>query len=253
MTETNEPVSESNTEDLYESTNELANEPTNELVIEDRYESLDMIIKVRPDGKSWFDIISDLVSEDCGVGTDPEENICTCGLESMGGTVGTLDQCYRHVGIADDLAGPVSKADLILILDFFARSSHLKTLDEHEAAKRLRTECTWWDEVLAYNSDEDVVTFETPDSDSVTFSEEYFDGEDGDFGTFETREETPNYSIVYNIRDLEHEHSSGFHVHAWSDTPHSHMLRAVCNRPECSNFNTHNIHPSPSEWLDTEQ
>lgn len=126
---------------------------------EDRYESLDMIIKVREDGVSWFDMIHDLITEHCQGDPESEENTCTCGLESMGGSTGTLDQCYRHQGIADDLVGPVNKEDLLLVLDFFARSSHLKTLGEYEAAKRLRNECTWWEDTQARwaeEEDEDV-------------------------------------------------------------------------------------------------
>lgn len=117
--------------------------------MEDRYEAISLIVKVRDDGENWFDIIADLISENCEGEPDDDTKPCTCGLESMGGCTGTLDQCFRHHGIADDLVGPVNKEDLLLILDFFARSSHLKTLDEYEAAKRLRKECTWWDDTLA--------------------------------------------------------------------------------------------------------
>lgn len=81
---------------------------------EDRYEALELIIKVREDGVSWFDIITDLISEDCeGGGGDcivedhncddndgddceyDEVIPCTCGLESAGGMTGTLSQCFK--------------------------------------------------------------------------------------------------------------------------------------------------------------
>ncbi len=32
------------------------------------------------------------------------------------------------------------------------------------------------------------------------------------------------------------------HTHAWSSTPHNHILREICLRPECEEFETHNIH-----------
>lgn len=115
---------------------------------EDRYESLDMILKARSDGVSWFDVISDLITDSCE-GDPNVEGSCTCGLESMGGSSGTLDQCYRHQGIADDLVGPVSKEDLIKVLRapaiVAACSSDPELL---EAASRLMKECTWWDETL---------------------------------------------------------------------------------------------------------
>lgn len=98
----------------------------------DRYEALELIIKRRDDGVSWFDVLSDYISGDCQGGggeciLDPCENNChgltdcavcegsglsesdcdshehepiiecTCGLESFGGMQGTLDQCYRWV------------------------------------------------------------------------------------------------------------------------------------------------------------
>lgn len=78
---------------------------------DDRFEHLDMIIKSKPEGPSWFDILSDYISQDCqGSGGDciieegdysdcddhehTELFPCTCGMESMGGTAGTLQQCY---------------------------------------------------------------------------------------------------------------------------------------------------------------
>lgn len=78
---------------------------------EDRYEALELVIKIREDGTSWFDIITDLISENCEGGggeciTDDEEEDCdfheheevipcTCGLESAGGMTGTLAQCFK--------------------------------------------------------------------------------------------------------------------------------------------------------------
>ena len=109
---------------------------------EDRYESLELIIKAREDGQTWFDIIMEIVSGDC----NGEE--CTCGLESAGGSSGTLDQCFRHLGIADDLVGPVEKEDLMTILSYINECpSPPSTV--WQAYKKLLKECTWWDDVQA--------------------------------------------------------------------------------------------------------
>lgn len=117
---------------------------------EDRYEAFEIIIKARPDGKSWFDIFFDLVTDECEGDPESEENTCTCGLESAGGTTGTLDQCYRAQGIADDIVGPVDKADLLRILSLVE-----PVLEEDQAAyDRLYKECTWWDDVQDSYEDE---------------------------------------------------------------------------------------------------
>lgn len=113
-------------------------------VPEDRYESIDMILKCRADGESWFDIIFDLITETCEGDPESEENTCTCGMESFGGSAGTLDQCYRHQGIADDLVGPVNKADLLRLLENFTPANE----EDQKIYDRLYNECTWWDETL---------------------------------------------------------------------------------------------------------
>ncbi len=48
-----------------------------------------------------------------------------------------------------------------------------------------------------------------------------------------------------DVRAVEHDHGRGPHVHAWGDTPHDHLLRAICGRSECWNMETHNIHRGP--------
>lgn len=42
------------------------------------------------------------------------------------------------------------------------------------------------------------------------------------------------------------------HTHAWGSHPHNHFLRAICGRPECAEFPTHNIHygPDKKKFLD---
>lgn len=59
---------------------------------QERYEAINIIIKARADGKPWFDVIFDMITEDC---EGDEEKPCTCGLESAGGSTGTLKQCYE--------------------------------------------------------------------------------------------------------------------------------------------------------------
>lgn len=115
---------------------------------EDRYETVDFIVKARTDGTTWFDVIFDLITANCEGDPESEENTCTCGLESMGGSSGTLDQCYRHIGIADDLVGPVNKDDLLLILNTLNPNELNHSPEVIEAYKRLYKECTWWDETL---------------------------------------------------------------------------------------------------------
>lgn len=56
---------------------------------EDKYEGIELVVKSRSDDKSWFDVIFDMISENCE-GT--EENECTCGLELMSAIGGTYDQ-----------------------------------------------------------------------------------------------------------------------------------------------------------------
>lgn len=136
----NEPVEEGP-----ESVN---NEPT-----EERYEALEMIIKARDDDSSWFDILTDMITEQC---EGSEDTPCTCGLESAGGCSGTLDECYRWSGIADDIVERVNKADLLLVLDYLLLTQYHNDDAVYEAADRLRKECTWWEDTKAsFAKDED--------------------------------------------------------------------------------------------------
>lgn len=91
---------------------------------EDRYEHIDMIIKTpAPDGESWFDKLFDLITSYCNA---EEDDVCTCGLESMGGGGGTLEQCWDHARItekwaidvqADDLKWALTKIDYLNLSD----------------------------------------------------------------------------------------------------------------------------------------
>lgn len=113
---------------------------------EDRYEALELIVKCREDGESWFDIIQELISKDC---QGSEDDPCTCGLESLGGCSGTLDECYRWTGTADDLVDRVRKVDLLLVLDYLRLTQYDLNDAVSEAAERLLKECTWWDDFKA--------------------------------------------------------------------------------------------------------
>lgn len=106
----------------------------------DRYEALEIIVKSRLDGESWFDIISEVLIGDCqGSETEP----CTCGTESMTGSVGTLDQCWKHLGISEDIV-EVNTDDLRLILSNLDVSNVTPSVTE--AVARLYEDLNWWNE-----------------------------------------------------------------------------------------------------------
>ena len=44
------------------------------------------------------------------------------------------------------------------------------------------------------------------------------------------------------IEWVEHAHGNRTHAHAHGTVDHTHMLRAICQRPECAGAETHNIH-----------
>lgn len=112
---------------------------------EDRYEAIEMLIKSRSGEPSWFDIIFDYISQDCQ-GSE-EEGSCTCGMESMGSTSGTIDQCWKYLGIDDDKV-TVMKADLQKVLNFVTLTGRSQPIHVREAAERLSKEITWWDDIL---------------------------------------------------------------------------------------------------------
>lgn len=92
------------------------NGPEETDVPEDRYEAIHLIIKSRPDGKAWFDVLFDLITEPCE-GTDSDEDDCTCGLASMGGSGGTLQQCYDYTTTVGHGLQPIDLAKVILFLN----------------------------------------------------------------------------------------------------------------------------------------
>lgn len=138
---------------------------------EERYESLELIVKCCQDGEYWFDVISELISGNCEGGggeciTDDEDSDCddheheeilqcTCGLESMGGCVGTLEQCYDSQRISEKWA-TVQTEDLKDILRLVFPVIFDTTADDtkwyntspesRESYERLRKEAYWHDE-----------------------------------------------------------------------------------------------------------
>lgn len=116
---------------------------------EDQFEAIELIVKKRPDGETWFDVLLDLIAKDCkGSETDP----CTCGLESLAGTSGTLEHCWNHFDIGDDLV-TVNSDDLELVLHHLALRSGYTTQALAEATTRLSKEVNWWDDLQASLSD----------------------------------------------------------------------------------------------------
>lgn len=125
--------------------------------MEDRYEHIDILIKTPVEGDSWFDRIFDLVTSECqgtpyNEETDEDGDPCTCGMESMGGSSGTLDQCYEHMRITEKWAQDVLTDDLKLILEAFDHAPWIDGFGTsemnrvQEAYERLRKAAYWHDD-----------------------------------------------------------------------------------------------------------
>lgn len=84
---------------------------------EERYEAIQLIVKQRADGKSWGDIIFDMITEDCegsfnfSDDNEDEDRPCTCSLTEMSWTGGTSNQCYRWLYPDWDDAGEDEEDD----------------------------------------------------------------------------------------------------------------------------------------------
>lgn len=92
---------------------------------EDRYEHIELIVKSRPDGEDWFDVIHDYITKDCDSVPvrleDDEEGFeqwtpCHCGMESMSGMSGTLQQCYDHSTSLGQGVQPIDVARALVAL-----------------------------------------------------------------------------------------------------------------------------------------
>lgn len=121
---------------------------------EEKFEVINITIKAPVDGESWFDRIMDFITADCQGG---DEGGCTCGLETMGGMTGTLEQCFDHERLTEKWAFDVEAADLKLALDRLSADTGMND----EVYDRLRKAAYWHDdfnEWLANIPDEDEET-----------------------------------------------------------------------------------------------
>lgn len=148
---------------------------------DDRYESIEIIVKARQEGESWFDVISDYITQDCEGGggdclvEDSDESDCddhehtelfpcTCGMESMGGTSGTLDQIYESKRINENWT-TIKTEDLKLILRTVfpvvwetSKGQRTSPPEVRESYERLRKGAYWYqefDEWLAANPNDE--------------------------------------------------------------------------------------------------
>lgn len=105
---------------------------------EDRYEVLELIVKTRTreDGQTWFDIIHDFITQDCDSVEleDGEWSACSCGMESMGGMTGTLDQCFAW---STNVGQGLQPIDLARTLIFLANPDSAPYVVPAERAKIL--------------------------------------------------------------------------------------------------------------------
>lgn len=101
----------------------------------DRYEHIELIVKSRQDGTSWFDVIHDYITQDCdSVQIDPDDEDsdwtpCKCGMEHMGGMGGTLQQCYDHSTNLGQGVQPIDVARVIIFLTDPARAPYVSPAD----------------------------------------------------------------------------------------------------------------------------
>lgn len=114
---------------------------------EDRYEHIDILVKLPAEGDSWFDRLHDLLTENCDSVEDEngDWSPCSCGMESMGGSSGTLDQCYDYMRISEKWAQDVLTDDLKLLL-FWANENGFPTTEVAEAYERLHKAAYWHDD-----------------------------------------------------------------------------------------------------------
>lgn len=60
----------------------------------EEYEAIEIVVKSRTDGKRWFDVLFDVITENC---EGPIPGTCNCGLEHMGGTIGDYEACWKWI------------------------------------------------------------------------------------------------------------------------------------------------------------
>ena len=104
---------------------------------EDRYEHIELIVKARPDGQNWFDVIHDFITKDCDSVQleDDEEGFeqwspCHCGMEHMSGMIGgTLQQCYDNTTNLGQGLQPIDVARVIIFFSDVARAPYVDWAD----------------------------------------------------------------------------------------------------------------------------
>lgn len=132
----------------------------------DRYEVINLIVKSRPDGKSWFDVVFDMITEECQ--GDGDEKDCTCGMESMGGSGGTLEQCYSYSTTVGSGLQPIDLARAIAdLVDGFEPDSPTKKVIEWA-----RKEIEFEESFENLQDDEDEEEYELPEEFEPYFSNE---------------------------------------------------------------------------------
>lgn len=124
-----------------------AEEETQETKVESRYETIDIIVRAPEEGDSWFDRLFDLITKDCVERPEDADDDweCPCGLVSMGGSGGTLDQCYDHQRISEKWAFDVEAADLKFFLSLVTSHFALNE-EEDEIYQRLHKAAYWHDD-----------------------------------------------------------------------------------------------------------
>lgn len=121
---------------------------------EDHYETVEMVLKSREDGVSWFDYFFDLITENCEGDPESEENDCTCGLETMGGSGGTLEQCYEYGQNLAAGISPIMVAQTIMSL-WESRYGDPDTTDKVIEWARKEIEFEDWFENRLWEEEED--------------------------------------------------------------------------------------------------
>lgn len=106
---------------------------------EDRYEAIELILKSRPDGAAWFDVIFDMITETCE-GTDSDEDDCTCGMETMSGSGGTLKQCYDYTTTVGYKLQPIDLARVILFLNKPLNANYVTPEDRNKVLEWAQSE-----------------------------------------------------------------------------------------------------------------
>jgi len=119
---------------------------------EPKYEVINILVKLPAEGDSWYDRIFDLITSTCEeVDWDnvAEDYECPCGMQSMGGYVGTLDGCYDHERLSEKWAFDVEAQDLKDVLAIIDTLPHVANI-LGETYTRLHKAAYWHEEFQAW-------------------------------------------------------------------------------------------------------